>query len=156
MTIKCINTHIVILILNWFLNWILGVTLYGTKIVYYTVLFMVCVCRMMVFGVLTLILSWASLGADVATAVVSISQQACLWICSDHYLRYGEFKTNTLSLFPSKTLHVFTYHSVYVMLFGFDMHLRRVTVSPLLSKACLCGKAWQILVKCCLLAWRRW
>lgn len=28
-------------------------------------------CRMMVFGVLTLVLSWASLGADLALAVVS-------------------------------------------------------------------------------------
>lgn len=30
-----------------------------------------CPCRMMVFGVLTLVLSWTSLGADLATAVVS-------------------------------------------------------------------------------------
>lgn len=30
-----------------------------------------CVCRMMVLGVLTLVLSWTSLGADLATAVVS-------------------------------------------------------------------------------------
>lgn len=30
-----------------------------------------CPCRMMVFGVLTLVLSWSSLGADLATAVVS-------------------------------------------------------------------------------------
>lgn len=32
---------------------------------------LLCPCRMMVFGVLTLILSWTSLGADLATAVVS-------------------------------------------------------------------------------------
>ncbi len=35
------------------------------------------------------------------------------WFCSGHYLRYGEFKTNT-SVLPFRALHVITYHCVFV------------------------------------------
>jgi len=109
----------------------------------------------MVCGVLTLILSWASLGADVATAVVSTNQQACYSISDSVQVIIWDMEN-------SRQTHQY-FHSEhfmclqYVMLFGFYMlYLRRVTVSPSISKACLCGRAWQIIVNCCLLAWRRW
>lgn len=114
------------------LDFILGVKWWPSTVpnVFITLYYLWCVCRMMVFGVLTLILSWASLGADVATAVVSISQQACSTISdSVQVIIWDMEKTHYQHLHP---IHCMSYHSVYVTLFGFEAgHCESIAIKSL-------------------------